>query len=143
MSEALPLILTRSPTVDDELPSTTRTSSLKLVGGIALVAFALAAVVARTRAATTPNLIADQTLDEPEGFLALVDSPTASPTQCVATYGKCGGGIWTEHVGHSCCDPADTCSCLASGMVRANDNAGCTWNSNGGNSRTGITCCKD
>ena len=56
MSEALPLISTRSPTVDDEsLPSTTRTSSLKLVGGIALFAFALAAVLVELGAYLVPG----------------------------------------------------------------------------------------
>ena len=80
-----------------------------------------------------------------------------SASDCDACYITCesqtnlnSGGCWDasggfdmDGVGSSCSLNSGRTSCLASGMVRANDNAGCTWNSNGGNSRTGITCCKD
>ena len=80
-----------------------------------------------------------------------------SASDCNACYITCesqtnlnSGGCWDasggfdmDGVGSSCSLNSGRTSCLASGMVRANDNAGCTWNSNGGNSRTGITCCKD
>ena len=64
-------------------------------------------------------------------------------TARVGVVGDASGGFDMDGVGSSCSLNSGRTSCLASGMVRANDNAGCTWNSNGGNSRTGITCCKD
>ena len=34
---------------------------------------------------------------------------TADDAICVLSWGKCGGGIWSEHVGSDCCEPDFSC----------------------------------
>ena len=90
-------------------------STAKLLkAGCALLLVATAAVAARLRAPTAKKSATaltgtrlDALYDASVERLSL--NASADDAVCVASWGKCGGGIWSQHVGHTCCDPDYSC----------------------------------
>ena len=112
MDEEQPLVSHASAPAGRRTRVPTSTAKLLKAGCALLVA--TAAVAARLRAPTakkSATALTDTRLD------ALYDASverlslnaSADDAVCVASWGKCGGGIWSQHVGHTCCDPDYSC----------------------------------